>query len=119
MYMATIIGNLTKDPELYKTSGGAEYARFVVAVNSPDERVDYISVAVFNAYRDAIVKNLHKGSKVCCVGTMHVELYESENGAYVNQNMVSNSVEFLANWGNAEPDANASGKSKSAYTRKR
>lgn len=102
MFNATIIGNLTVNPVRNETNSGNPVVNFTVAVNGPNETVDYIRVSAWGRLADACSEMLRKGSKVGVTGTMHCELYEGENGAYLNENLNAVNVEFLANYGKSE-----------------
>ena len=68
------IGNLTKDPEKLSSRAGTEYARFSLAVNTPqgkERRTDYINVLCFKEPLMRFVLNyLRKGSSVWVEGNM-------------------------------------------------
>ena len=102
MFNATIIGNLTANPVHNETNSGNTVVNFTVAVNGSNETVDYIRVTTWGRLAESCTEMLRKGSKVGVTGTMHCELYEGENGVYLNENLNAVTVEFLANYGKTE-----------------
>lgn len=66
-----IQGNLTKDPEEFKTDSGATVARFSVACNNRyggEEETVYKDCKAFNAKAEFILRNIRKGSQVIVEG---------------------------------------------------
>ena len=67
---ATIIGRLTRDPELKSLPSGAQVCEFGVATNrvwkdkngARQESVDYHNIVVFGRQAELIKQYLHKGS---------------------------------------------------------
>ena len=78
MNKLTIIGNLTKDPELRTTQAGKNVCSFDVAVKrrSGQEETDYFRVSAWNGLADTCARYLAKGRKVCVVGPVSVHTYE-------------------------------------------
>ncbi len=68
-----IQGNLTKDPEEFKTEGGATVARFSIACNNKyggEEETVYKDCKAFNAKAEFILRNMRKGSQVIVEGRL-------------------------------------------------
>ena len=66
-----IQGNLTKDPESFKTDSGTSIARFGIACNNKyggEEETVYKDCKAFNAKADFILRNMRKGSSVIVEG---------------------------------------------------
>ena len=85
MNKLTIIGNLTKDPELRTTTTGVNVCSFTVAVNRPrkngeDQGADYFQVSVWRERGENCAKYLKKGSKVCVMGAVSVRTYTANDG---------------------------------------
>jgi len=99
----TIIGNLTKDPELRTTPNGIQVCSFTVAVNQrkradgTQPEADFFRV---NAWRELGVnchKFLQKGKKVCVVGPVSIRTYQAQDGSTrANMEVLANEVEFLS-----------------------
>ena len=106
MNKLTIIGNLTRDPELRSTSTGINVCDFTVAVNRRRQQegqpeADYFRVTVWRERADVCAKYLAKGKKVCVVGAVSVRTYTANDGttrASLEINDVSE-VEFLSSTG--------------------
>jgi len=99
---ATVIGNLTRDPEVRMTGGGVSVCTFTVAVqrrfaNSAGERIaDFFNVVTWRALADNCGRYLKKGSKVFVGGALQNRSYETQDGnkRYVTE-IVADEVEFL------------------------
>ena len=66
-----IQGNLTKDPEDFKTDGGVTVARFSIACNNKyggEEETVYKDCKAFNAKAEFILRHMRKGSQVIVEG---------------------------------------------------
>lgn len=103
MQQLTIIGNLTKEPELRTTNSGKEVCSFTVAVNrrktpnNQDPGADFFRVSAWEERGRTCNKYLHKGSKVCVVGTVSVRAYTNNQGeAAANLEVKADDVEFLS-----------------------
>ena len=100
MNRATIIGNLTKDPELRTTASGVSVCSFTIAVNRNfGERrdVDFIPIVTWRGLAENCSKFLAKGRKVGVSGRIQVRSYEANNGErrYVTE-IIADEVEFLS-----------------------
>ncbi len=103
MNKLTIIGNLTREPELRSTQDGTPVCGFTVAVNrpktakNPNPGADYFSVTAWRALGENCAKFLAKGRKVCVVGRVSVRTWETDNGKHgANLEVVAEDVEFLS-----------------------
>ena len=101
MNRLTIIGNLTKDPELRTTQNGVSVCSFTVAVNSrkkgAQQDVDYFNVTAWKELGEICAKWLIKGRKVAVVGPVSVRTYETQSGKHgANREVVATDVEFLS-----------------------
>lgn len=102
MNKITLIGNLTRDPEISTTQSGVNFTRFTIAVNRPftnsnGERVaDYFDVIAWRQLADNCAKYLYKGSKVGIVGTVNRRQYEDRDSIKrTSFDVVADEVEFL------------------------
>lgn len=102
MNKVMLIGNLTKDPDVRTTAGGASVTTLSIAVNrrfkdKSGERVtDYFRVVAWNKLADICGKYLVKGSKVSVSGELQTKDYEAKDGTkrYVTE-ILADEVEFL------------------------
>lgn len=99
MNKLTIIGNLTRDPELRTTPQGINVCDFTVAVNGRKQGDDatYFRVTVWRGLADICAKYLAKGRKVCVVGPVSARSYQAQNGdTRVTLEVTAEDVEFLS-----------------------
>ena len=102
MNKLTIIGNLTRDPELRTTATGLSVCSFTVAVNrrkagqNQQPEVDYFSVSAWRERGETCAKYLSKGKKVCVIGPVSVRIYQTQNGeTRAQMEVTAEEVEFL------------------------
>ena len=123
MNQVTLIGRLTKDPELKYTQGGKAFCKFSIAVTREFNRdeADFISCVAWDKRAETIAEYLRKGRRIAIQGRLNVRNYEqngeskwitevivdkfdfidtnanSSSGNYTSQNgTTSNSQEFEA-----------------------
>lgn len=102
MNKLTIIGNLTKDPELRTTQDGISVCSFTVAVNRRNRRegqpeADYFRVSAWRGLGENCGKYLAKGRKVCVVGPVSVRTYQASDGnTKASMEITADDVEFLS-----------------------
>ena len=116
MNKLTIIGNLTRDPELRTTSDGKEVCTFTVAVNrrktgnNQQPEADFFRVSAWDGLAKSCGQFLAKGRKVVVVGSVSVHTFQKQTGETKAQLEVNASdVEFLSPKGDGftqvdEPD---------------
>tara|TARA_R100001591_G_C4274194_1_gene163284 strand:- start:11 stop:412 length:402 start_codon:yes stop_codon:yes gene_type:complete len=85
----TLIGNITKDPDIRSTQDGRELANFSLATNekwkakdgTPKEKVEYHKISVFNQNLVNVVKNyVKKGYKLYVEGQLQTRKWTDNNG---------------------------------------
>ena len=97
MNKLTIIGNLTRDPELRTTKTGVNVCTFTVAVNKKDGDADFFRVTAWRGLADTCAKFLQRGKKVCVVGPVGVSTYQAQDGATrASLEVTADDVEFLS-----------------------
>ena len=102
MNKLTIIGNLTRDPELRTTSAGVNVCDFTVAVNrrktgDKQPEADFFRVSAWRQMGENCAKFLEKGRKVCVVGAVSVRTYQTNSGeTRASLEVVADDVEFLS-----------------------
>lgn len=100
MNQLTIIGNLTRDPELRTTQGGVDVCGFTVAVNrrgKESDTADYFRVTTWRELAQNCHKYLLKGRKVAVTGPVSVSTYQAADGSTrANMEVQAHSVEFLS-----------------------
>ena len=106
MNKLTIIGNLTRDPQLRTTQTGVNVCDFTVAVNrrqSAQQRqngqqpeADFFRVTAWRELGENCSKYLAKGRKVAVVGPVSVSTYAGNDGVTrANLEVTADEVEFL------------------------
>lgn len=87
MNKLTIIGNLTRDPELRTTQSGVSVCSFTVAVNrrqsaqKQEQEADFFRVTAWRQLGEICGKFLQKGKKVAVVGSVSVSTFTGNDGA--------------------------------------
>jgi single-strand DNA-binding protein len=85
----TIIGNVTRDPEIRYTQGGQANASFGVAVNRRwqnrqtnewEERTSFLNVVCWREMAENVAESIGKGSRVIVTGRLEQRSWETENG---------------------------------------
>ena len=114
MNKLTIIGNLTRDPELRTTSAGINVCDFTVAVNRRVRRdaqnaqpeADFFRVSAWRQLGENCAKFLAKGRKVCVVGPVSVRTYQANDGTTrASLEVTAEDVEFLSSRNDGEAGA--------------
>ena len=102
MNNVTLVGNLTRDPELrFIPNSGTAVTRFSIAVRrefkkegQPDS--DFFNVVVWGKSAENAANYLKKGSKCGVVGQLRNNHYEDKNGVkHYNVEINAQTVEFL------------------------
>ncbi len=106
MNKLTIIGNLTRDPELRSTSAGIPVCTFTVAVNrrkasnaeaGQQPEADFIRVTAWRQLGELCARYLAKGRKVCVIGPVSVNTFTGSDGTVrASLEMTADDVEFLS-----------------------
>ena len=103
MNKLTIIGNLTKEPELRTTQAGKDVCTFTVAVNrrktgnNDKPEADFFRVTTWEAMAKICKQYLAKGRKVAVIGPVSVHTYQTQDGeTRAQMEVIANEVEFLS-----------------------
>jgi single-strand DNA-binding protein len=83
----TLVGNLTRDPELRFTSAGKAVASFGMAVsrrfqvnNEWQEKTSFFNVTAWDQMGENVAASLTKGTRVVVNGRIEIREYETNNG---------------------------------------
>ncbi len=83
----TLVGNLTRDPELRYTTGGRGVASFGLAVNRRyqqngewQEQVSFFNVVAWGDLGENSAASLNKGNRVVVTGRLQQREYETREG---------------------------------------
>lgn len=98
----TLVGRLTKNPELKTTNSGKSVASFTLAVNrkftdqNGNREADFIPIVVWNKQAENVAQYCFKGSQVGVEGRLQVRNYQAQDGTtrYVTE-VIATSVTFL------------------------
>ena len=97
-----IVGRLTRDPELRRTTSETPVASFTIAVNdiqkdaNGNEITSFIGVTVWNNQADNVAKFLRKGSLVGVDGRIRQRTFERRDGTKSSViEIIADRVEFL------------------------
>ena len=109
MNSVTLIGRLTKDPELnYTPNTQTAMCRFTLAVGRPkkqgeDNGADFIRITVWGKQAETCDRYLRRGRQCAVMGRIQTGSYKSKNGDTVyTTDVVADRVEFLGR-AEAEP----------------
>lgn len=114
----TLVGRLTKDPELRYAPSGTPIARFTLAVNrtrkvegQPD--ADFISCIAFSKTAENLANFQKKGSQIGVIGRIQTGSYEGQDGKRVyTTDIVADNIQFLeprSDGGQGHPQQNNGG----------
>ena len=99
MNSVSLVGRLTKDPELRFTATGKAVATFSIAVNrtfSKSDEADFFNVVTWQKTAENCANYLAKGQQVAVLGRLQSRSYENKEGRRVFVvEVVANEVEFL------------------------
>ena len=85
----TLVGNLTRDPELRFTASGAATCSFGVAVNRKwqnrqtnewEEQVSFFNVVTWRQLAENVAESLQKGSRIIVSGRLEQRSWETPDG---------------------------------------
>ena len=85
----TLVGNITRDPEIRYTANGAAKASFGVAVSRRwqnrntqewEEQTSFFNVVCWREMAENVAESLGKGSRVVVTGRLEQRSWETENG---------------------------------------
>ena len=106
----TIVGNITRDPELRFTAGGKGIASFGLAVNRRwqqngewQEKVSFFNVTACDTLGENIAASLTKGTRVIVTGRLEQREYETKEGEKRNVvEIVADEIGPSLRWARAE-----------------
>ena len=90
---ATIMGNLTRDPELRQTPNGKSVCSFAIATNrrwnnqdgEQQEQVEFHDVVAWGKLAEICSKVLYKGRKAYIEGRLQTQSWEGQDGVKRNK----------------------------------
>lgn len=110
-----LVGRLTKDPELRRTSGDIPVVSFTIAINRPyaktdqDQQADFINCTAWRRQAETVHQYLAKGSLVGVEGRIQTRNYEDAQGQKrVFTEVLADSVQFLEPKGSSQERSSTS-----------
>lgn len=104
MYLntVTIIGNLTRDPEIKSLPSGVSVASFSVATNhtykdkdgQKKDTVEYHNVVCFGKYAELIGQYMRKGSQLLVQGRLQTRSWEKDGQKHYRTEIVAEKTVF-------------------------
>lgn len=92
----SLIGRLTRDPELVTTQGGTEICNVRLAIDRrAQDGAVYADVKCFGKQAAAVAKHKGKGDQVAVSGRLELDEWETEAGKRSRLYVVAERVEFL------------------------
>lgn len=98
MNNVSLVGRLTRDPEIKATNSGSSYARFSVAVDrrGKDAGTDFINIVAFGKTSEFIERYFRKGQRIGINGRIQTGSYEGKDGKKVYTfDVIAENVEFV------------------------
>jgi len=98
-----LMGNLTRDPELRFTPGGAPVCQFGMAINrkwttregEQRDETCFVEVAMWGRRGEVISEYLSKGQPIFVEGRLKFDTWESPNGRRSKLSVVAENFEFI------------------------
>lgn len=98
----TLVGRLTKDPELRYTPNGAANCSFTLAVNrsftnqAGEKEADFINCVAWKKSAENLANYQSKGNQIGVVGRVQTRNYEGQDGkrVYITE-IVADNIQFL------------------------
>ena len=87
MNHVTLLGNLTKNPEIRRTASGLAVTPFTLAINKKDKEADFIPCVAFGRRAEVCSELLKKGMQICIEGHLSSGSYE-KNGMTIRRTSV-------------------------------
>lgn len=107
---ATVVGRLTRDPELNETKSGKAVLNASLAVNrrfGGDDAVDFFDVTAWEQVAKTVAAHKQKGDLVLVEGDLQTDKFEQNGQNRVKTKIVARNVVFLP----SKNDANGENKS--------
>ena len=98
MNNVSLVGRLTRDPEIKTTNSGSTYARFSIAVDrrGKDAGTDFINIVAFGKTSEFIERYFRKGQRIGINGRIQTGSYEGKEGKKVYTfDVIAENVEFV------------------------
>ncbi len=109
----TLMGNLTRDPELRQTPNGSNVCGFGLALNRSykgsdgnwQEATDFIDIVAWGALGERVAQYLTKGRPCLISGRLQSRNWEQDGQKRSKVEVIANEVTFLGGAGEGGPSA--------------
>ena len=96
MNIVSLVGRLTKDPEILTYGKDGLLAKFTVAVNRNAEEADFIYCTAFDKTAEFLEKYFKRGHRIGVIGRIHTDNYEDKEGNTVwSTEVIAVSVDLI------------------------
>lgn len=108
----TVVGNITRDPELRFTPSGAAVANFGVAWNKKgfdgkEDEVSFFDVTCWRQLAENVSESLTKGSRVVVYGRLEQRSWQTQDGDKRSKvEIVADDVAISLRWATAQVQRN-------------
>ncbi len=107
----TIVGNVTRDPELRFTQGGLAVANFGVAWNMKnrdgEESVSFFDVSCWRSLAENVAESVTKGTRVVIYGRLDHRTWETQDGEKRSKiDIIADEVAPSLRWASADVTRN-------------
>src|SRR5580700_47032 len=118
----TLMGNLTRDPELRQTPTGQNVTSFSLALNRSykdasgewQEATDYVDIVCWGPLAERVAQYLSKGRRCLVQGRLQSRSWEQDGQKRNKVEVLANDVTFLDSRGGSDGEASASSSSERA-----
>ena len=97
MNLVTLIGRLTRDPELRYSQSGKAFTKFSIAVQREynKDEADFINCITWDKRAEAICEYLRKGRRLAIQGRLSVRNYEQDGETKWLTEVIVDKFEFI------------------------
>lgn len=101
MNHVSLLGRLTKDPEVKKTQSGTSVCSFTIAVDrrfknaDGTRQTDFIPCVGWRQVADIIGQYFHKGSRIGITGSIQTRSYDGQNGKVFVVEVLAEQIDFI------------------------
>ena len=112
----TLMGNLTRDPELRQTPSGQSVCSFSLALNRSykdasgewQEATDYIDIVAWGGLAERVAQYMSKGRRCLVQGRLQSRSWEQDGQKRSKVEVLANDVTFLDSRGGGDGDESGS-----------
>ena len=97
MNSITLLGRLTKDPELKYSQKGTAYCRFTLAVARPfnKDETDFINCVAMDKTAEVMADYLRKGKRIAIQGRLQIGSYEKNSNTFYTADVMVSNLHFI------------------------